>query len=56
MIKPVVQSALIYRYMIILGRKTIMNRLYVFYPSYAVWSPVWYRYGSMSDGQNTNVL
>ncbi len=32
-----------------------MNRLYVFYPSYVIYEPVWY-YGSMSDGQNTNVV
>lgn len=33
-----------------------MNRLYVFYPSYVVCEPVWYDYGSMSDGQNTSVV
>lgn len=33
-----------------------MNRLYVFYPSYVVWAPVWYYKGFMSDGQNTNVV
>lgn len=29
-----------------------MNRLYAFYPSYVACEPVWYYYGSMSDGQN----
>ena len=33
-----------------------MNRLYAFYPSYTVIAPVWYYYGSMSDGQNTNAV
>ena len=33
-----------------------MSRLFVLYPSYVVYAPVWRYYGFTSDGQNTNVI